>query len=238
MAVDVRNRLQPALLDRLTDDEPDAASGGRVAPRHVEGAAAPGGAARPRRAVQLRCSRSARAAEPYPLLAESVLNFGLPPLSGQLASKLDVGLPRERDPPGDPALRAAHPGRHAAGHARWRRRASSTRTTSSSSRSAATSGRSRCRSRSCCAPSSISRPARSRCATSAASRRRRRASERGRADHGPAPAAPLQRRARRTCARSAPSSRASSRRSRRASASRAWRSPTPTSSACSKASPS
>jgi len=30
-------------------------------------------------------------AEPYPLLAESVLNFGLPSLSGQLASKLDVG---------------------------------------------------------------------------------------------------------------------------------------------------
>ena len=30
-------------------------------------------------------------AEPYPLLAESVLNFGLPSLSGQLASKLDIG---------------------------------------------------------------------------------------------------------------------------------------------------
>jgi type VI secretion system protein ImpF len=32
------------------------------------------------------------AAEAYPLLADSVLNYGLPPLSGQLASKLDVSL--------------------------------------------------------------------------------------------------------------------------------------------------
>ena len=31
-------------------------------------------------------------AEPYPLLADSVLNFGLPSLSGQLASKLDIGV--------------------------------------------------------------------------------------------------------------------------------------------------
>ena len=33
-----------------------------------------------------------RDAEPYPLLAESVLNFGLPALSGQLASRLDVTM--------------------------------------------------------------------------------------------------------------------------------------------------
>ena len=32
------------------------------------------------------------AGESYPMLADSVLNFGLPALSGQLASKLDAGV--------------------------------------------------------------------------------------------------------------------------------------------------
>jgi type VI secretion system protein ImpF len=91
MSVDVRNRLQPALLDRLTDDNPDErkeAESGRVMSK-----------------TQLRQSvlRDLGAllntvqplgaeADAYPLLAESVLNFGLPALSGQLASKLDVSV--------------------------------------------------------------------------------------------------------------------------------------------------
>ena len=47
-----QERLQPALLDRLTDDEPDKTAGAARASRAVEGAAAPGGAARSRVAVQ------------------------------------------------------------------------------------------------------------------------------------------------------------------------------------------
>jgi type VI secretion system protein ImpF len=86
---DIRDRLQPALLDRLTDDSRGA-----------------GSEAEDRRALskaQLRQSvlrdltwllnavqPLARVGAQYPHAAESVLNFGLPPLSGQLASKIDV----------------------------------------------------------------------------------------------------------------------------------------------------
>jgi type VI secretion system protein ImpF len=84
-------RLQPALLDRLCDDEPD---------KKVE--------ARDRRVLnrtQLRAavlrdlawlfnatrpSERERFAE-FPHAARSVLNFGLPPLAGESASNLDTG---------------------------------------------------------------------------------------------------------------------------------------------------
>jgi type VI secretion system protein ImpF len=91
MSVDVRNRLQPALLDRLTDDEPEnrrEAESLRVMSKTQLRQAV----LRDLAALFNSVQPLARAAEPYPLLAESVLNFGLPPLSGQLASKLDVSV--------------------------------------------------------------------------------------------------------------------------------------------------
>ena len=89
MPVDARNRLQPALLDRLTDDEPDQrkeAESHRVMSK-----------AQLRQAVLRDLGALFNSVQPlasgeatYPMLADSVLNYGLPPLSGQLASKLDV----------------------------------------------------------------------------------------------------------------------------------------------------
>lgn len=90
MVVDVRNRLQPALLDRLTDDEPDRrseAESGRVMSKTQLRQAVLRDLGGLFNAVQPLGSEAAT----YPLLADSVLNFGLPPLSGQLASRLDVG---------------------------------------------------------------------------------------------------------------------------------------------------
>ena len=90
MAVDARNRLQPALLDRLTDDAPEERQ--EIESHRVMSKA------QLRQAVLRDLSALFNAVQPlgseadaYPLLAESVLNFGLPSLSGQLASKLDVG---------------------------------------------------------------------------------------------------------------------------------------------------
>ena len=90
-AVDIRNRLQPALLDRLTDDHPGEraeAEDHRVMSK-----------ARLREAVLRDLSALFNAvqplaaqADPFPLLADSVLNFGLPPLSGKLASTLDISV--------------------------------------------------------------------------------------------------------------------------------------------------
>jgi len=91
MAIDAHNRLQPALLDRLTDDQPDdrvEADSRRVMSKSEL-----------RQAVLRDLSALFNAVQPlgaaaqgHPLLASSVLNFGLPPLSGQLASRLDVHL--------------------------------------------------------------------------------------------------------------------------------------------------
>jgi type VI secretion system protein ImpF len=87
--VDVRNRLQPALLDRLTDDEPGN-SAREDAHRVMSKAAL-------RQAVLRDLSALFNAVQPrekelggFPLVAGSVLNFGLPALSGQLVSQLDV----------------------------------------------------------------------------------------------------------------------------------------------------
>jgi len=90
-AVDPRNRLQPALLDRLVDDHP----GERLESdeRHVMSRS------QLREAVLRDLTALFNAAQPlgaeadaYPGVADSVLNFGLPPLSGQLASTLDVSV--------------------------------------------------------------------------------------------------------------------------------------------------
>ena len=84
-----RERLSPALLDRLTDDAPGdrlEAETQRVMNK-----------AQLRQAVLRDLSwlfnatqPPAHIAETYPALAGSVLNFGLPALSGQLASKVDI----------------------------------------------------------------------------------------------------------------------------------------------------
>lgn len=84
-----RDRLQPALLDRLSDDEParrDEADAQRVMSR-----------AQLRQAVLRDLGWLFNAAQPlgrgaadWPQLAGTVLNFGLPALSGQLASKVDI----------------------------------------------------------------------------------------------------------------------------------------------------
>lgn len=86
---DLRDRLQPALLDRLTDQDPDVtrdADDRRVLNK-----------SQLRQAVLRDLSWLLNAVQPLgkqaadaPYAAESVLNFGLPPMSGQLASKVDV----------------------------------------------------------------------------------------------------------------------------------------------------
>lgn len=86
---DLRDRLQPALLDRLTDDNPEVtrdADERRVLNKNQL-----------RQAVLRDLSWLLNAVQPLgkqaaetPYAAESVLNFGLPPMSGQLASKVDV----------------------------------------------------------------------------------------------------------------------------------------------------
>lgn len=88
-APDLRDRLQPALLDRLTDDNP----GERTEPedRRVLSKAR-------LRAAVLRdlgwlfnsTQPQPRWNETHPALAASVLNFGLPPLAGQRVSRLDI----------------------------------------------------------------------------------------------------------------------------------------------------
>jgi type VI secretion system protein ImpF len=90
-AVDIRNRLQPALLDRLTDERPGEraeAEDHRIMSK-----------AQLRQAVLRDLAALFNAVQPlgteaelYPLLGDSVLNFGLPPLSGKLASSLDVSV--------------------------------------------------------------------------------------------------------------------------------------------------
>lgn len=80
---EARDRLQPALLDRLIRDDPDAS---RVISK-----------AELRRAVLRDLSWLFNATQPHPewsesspALAGTVLNYGLPPLAGQQLSKLDV----------------------------------------------------------------------------------------------------------------------------------------------------
>ena len=91
MSVDVRNRLQPALLDRLTDEQ----RGDRVESedhRVMSKAQLRQAVLRDLGALFNAVQPLGAAAEACPMVAASVLNFGLPPLSGQLASKLDVSL--------------------------------------------------------------------------------------------------------------------------------------------------
>jgi type VI secretion system protein ImpF len=91
MAIDIRNRLQPALLDRLTDDsrgDREEAEDHRV----MSKAELRQAVLRDLGALFNAVQPLGQAADVYPMLADSVLNFGLPALSGQLASKLDVSV--------------------------------------------------------------------------------------------------------------------------------------------------
>lgn len=88
---DLRDRLQPALLDRLTDDKPGQRS--ETDERRVMSKA------QLRQAVLRDLAWLFNATQPlgalsqqYPALADSVLNLGLPPLAGQLASKIDAAV--------------------------------------------------------------------------------------------------------------------------------------------------
>ena len=109
---------QPALLDRLTDEHPDERkeADDRIASCR-------------RRSCARRCCATCAALfnSTQPLgaavdgvpacSAESVLNFGLPPLSGQLASRLDVSVLeatiREAIVRFEPRILAEHPERAA-----------------------------------------------------------------------------------------------------------------------------
>ena len=88
-AVDPRNRLQPSLLDRLTDEHPGErveADERRVMSKTQLRQAVLRDLAALFNAIQPLGAQ----AEAYPQVAQSVLQFGLPPLSGRLASSLDV----------------------------------------------------------------------------------------------------------------------------------------------------
>lgn len=88
---EVRDRLQPALLDRLTDDAPGQkteADERRVMSKGQLRQAVLRDLSWLFNATQPRASW----AEDHPQLAASVLNFGLPPMSGQRVSKIDVSL--------------------------------------------------------------------------------------------------------------------------------------------------
>lgn len=85
-----KERLQPSLLDRLTDDEPDNAQESRE-----------------RRVLSMRTLRQAvlrdlawlfnsngigilQDLDAFPLAAQSVVNYGMPDFSGQTASGIDI----------------------------------------------------------------------------------------------------------------------------------------------------
>ena len=85
-----QDRLQPALLDRLTDDEPDK----KQEPREARVLSK----SRMRQSVLRDLAwlfnatrlESSTDLAPAPYVRRSVLNFGLPAMSGKVASSLDV----------------------------------------------------------------------------------------------------------------------------------------------------
>lgn len=88
--IDIRDRLQPALLDRLSNDATgDADTAGRALTKQQL-----------RQSVLrdlswlFNATRSLLRSEieRHPDLAGSVLGYGLPPLAGELASRLDITL--------------------------------------------------------------------------------------------------------------------------------------------------
>lgn len=89
--MNLRDRLQPVLLDRLTDLSPQTRVEGEDSRMMNK--------AQIREAVLRDLSWLLNAVQPLPRLADqhaqaahSVLNYGLPPMSGQLASRVDVSV--------------------------------------------------------------------------------------------------------------------------------------------------
>jgi len=83
------DRLQPALLDRLCDDarhNPNEANDQRMMSKQQLRAAVLRDLSWLLNAVQ----PLGKLAERFPAAADSVLNYGLPSISGQLASRIDV----------------------------------------------------------------------------------------------------------------------------------------------------
>ena len=87
----LRDRLQPALLDRLTDLAPLSsveADDVRVMSKSQIREAV----LRDLSWLLNAVSPMGRQADAHAQVAESVLNYGLPPMSGQMASRIDVSL--------------------------------------------------------------------------------------------------------------------------------------------------
>ncbi|WP_089727416.1 type VI secretion system baseplate subunit TssE [Candidatus Thiosymbion oneisti] len=86
-----KERLQPSLLDRLTDDEPRQDKESReqrvLSPRQLRSSVI--------RDLQWLLNAvdlaSVQDLSPYPQVADSVLNYGLPDLAGKNVSGLEVG---------------------------------------------------------------------------------------------------------------------------------------------------
>ena len=87
---ELRDRLQPALLDRVTDDAP--ASNVEAEDRRLMSKAALRQAVIRDLGWLFNATQPllAREAAEHPAAATSVLNYGLPALAGELASKIDV----------------------------------------------------------------------------------------------------------------------------------------------------
>ena len=86
-----QDRLQPALLDRLTDDEPDKKTESRerrVLTKSQLRAAVLRDLAWLLNSVQLSSSEDLSA---YPEVQKSVINYGLPSLSGETAATIEIG---------------------------------------------------------------------------------------------------------------------------------------------------
>ena len=90
-AFDARSRLQPSLLDRLADDSP-LARGPADEHRVMSKAQLRQAVLRDLAALFNAIQPLGAQAEPWPEAAASVLNFGLPPLSGRIASTLDTSV--------------------------------------------------------------------------------------------------------------------------------------------------
>jgi type VI secretion system protein ImpF len=89
--MNLRDRLQPALLDRLTDLAPQSqveADDARVMNKSQIRDAVLRDLSWLLNSVQPLGAEGA----PYPYAADSVLNYGLPAMSGQMASRVDVSV--------------------------------------------------------------------------------------------------------------------------------------------------
>lgn len=89
--MNVRDRLQPALLDRLTDLAP-LSSVESDDTRVMNKSQIRDAVLRDLSWLLNSVQSLGKLAEQYPQAGDSVLNYGLPAMSGQLASRVDVGV--------------------------------------------------------------------------------------------------------------------------------------------------